>query len=109
MTNKEIIEKLKPLLPYLESAALAKYVRMMYPSQINTLKEVYEAKGFKLADKNCSACVMDMCSRLYQILKKAEQEEAEATIQRPEKVIKVEMIVEPTLQPKAKRTYKKKK
>ena len=108
MTNKEIIEKLKPLLPYLESAALAKYVRMMYPSQINTLKEVYEAKGFKLADKNCSACVMDMCSRLYQILKKAEQEEAEATIQRPEKVIKVEMIVEPTLQPKAKRTYKKK-
>ena len=36
------------------------------------------------------------------------QEEAEATIQRPEKVIKVEMIVEPTLQPKAKRTYKKK-
>lgn len=108
MTNKEIIEKLKPLLPYLESAALAKYVRMMYPSQINTLKEVYEAKGFKLADKNCSACVMDMCSRLYQIFKKAEQEEAEATIQRPEKVIKVEMIVEPTLQPKAKRTYKKK-
>ena len=108
MTNKEIIEKLKPLLPYLESAALAKYVRMMYPSQINTLKEVYEAKGFKLADKNCSACVMDMCSRLYQILKKAEQEEAEATIQRHEKVIKVEMIVEPTLQPKAKRMYKKK-
>lgn len=108
MTNKEIIEKLKPLLPYLESAALAKYVRMMYPSQINTLKEVYEAKGLKLADKNCSACVMDMCSRLYQILKKAEQEEAEETIQRPEKVIKVEMIVEPTLQPKAKRTYKKK-
>lgn len=108
MTNKEIIEKLKPLLPYLESAALAKYVRMMYNTQINTLKEVYEAKGFKLADKNCSACVMDMCSRLYQILKKAEQEEAEATIQRPEKVIKVEMIVEPTLQPKAKRTYKKK-
>ena len=108
MTNKEIIEKLKPLLPYLESAALAKYVRMMYNTQINTLKEVYEAKGFKLADKNCSACVMDMCSRLYQILKKAEQEEAEETIQRPEKVIKVEMIVEPTLQPKAKRTYKKK-
>ena len=69
---------------------------------------MYEAKGFKLADKNCSACAMDMCSRLYQILKKAEQEEAEATIQRPEKVIKVEMIVEPTLQPKAKRTYKKK-
>ena len=108
MTNKEIIEKLKPLLPYLESAALAKYVRMMYPSQINTLKEVYEAKGFKLADKNCSACVVEMCSRLYQILKKAEQEEVEETIQRPEKVIKVEMIVEPTLQPKAKRTYKKK-
>ena len=108
MTNKEIIEKLKPLLPYLESAALAKYVRMMYNTQINTLKEVYEAKGFKLADKNCSACVMDMCSRLYQIFKKAEQEEAEETIQRPEKVIKVEMIVEPTLQPKAKRTYKKK-
>ena len=52
MTNKEIIEKLKPLLPYLESAALAKYVRMMYNTQINTLKEVYEAKGFKLADKN---------------------------------------------------------
>ena len=45
MTNKEIIEKLKPLLPYLESAALAKYVRMMYNTQINTLKEVYEAKG----------------------------------------------------------------
>ena len=108
MTNKEIIEKLKPLLPYLESAALAKYVRMMYNTQINTLKEVYEAKGFKLADKNCSACVVDMCSRLYQILKKAEQEEVEETIQRPEKVIKVEMIVEPTLQPKAKRTYKKK-
>lgn len=108
MTNKEIIEKLKPLLPYLESAALAKYVRMMYNTQINTLKEVYEAKGFKLADKNCSACVVEMCSRLYQILKKAEQEEAEVKIQRPEKVIKVEMIVEPTLQPKAKRTYKKK-
>ena len=108
MTNKEIIEKLKPLLPYLESAALAKYVRMMYNTQINTLKEVYEAKGFKLADKNCAACVVEMCSRLYQILKKAEQEEAEETIQRPEKVIKVEMIVEPTLQPKAKRTYKKK-
>ena len=108
MTNKEIIEKLKPLLPYLESAAFAKYVRMMYNTQINTLKEVYEAKGFKLADKNCSACVVEMCSRLYQILKKAEQEEAEATIQRPEKVIKVEMIVEPTLQPKVKRTYKKK-
>lgn len=108
MTNKEIIEKLNPLLPYLESAALAKYVRMMYPSQINTLKEVYEAKGFKLADKNCSVCVIEMCSRLHKIFKIAEQEEAEATIQRPEKVIKVEMIVEPTLQPKAKRTYKKK-
>ena len=107
MTNKETIEKLKPLLPYLESAALAKYVRMMYNTQINTLKEVYEAKGFKLADKNCSQCVVEMCSRLYQIFKKAEQEEA--TIQRPKKVIKVEMIVEPTLQPKAKRTYKKKK
>ena len=109
MTNKETIEKLKPLLPYLESAALAKYVRMMYNNQINTLKEVYESKGFKLADRNCSQCVVEMCSRLYKIFKEAEQEEAEATIQRPEKVIKVEMIVEPTLQPKAKRTYKKKK
>ena len=106
MTNKETIEKLKPLLPYLESAVLAKYVRMMYNSQINPLKEVYEAKGFKLADRNCAQCVVEMCSRLYKIFKEAE--EAEATIQRPEKVIKVEMIVEPTLQPKAKRTYKKK-
>ena len=79
MTNKEIIEKLKPLLPYLESAALAKYVRMMYNTQINTLKEVYEAKGFKLADRNCSQCVVEMCSRLYQIFKRAEQEEGAGT------------------------------
>lgn len=85
MTNKETIEKLKPLFPYLESAAFAKYVRMMYNNQINTLKEVYEAKGFKLADRNCSQCVVEMCSRLYKIFKEAEQEEAEATIQRPEK------------------------
>lgn len=93
MINDTIYNQLKPYEAHLKTACNSGYIRCLAANQVVELESIYNHFGYKLANRNCGDCVLNMCKtlgKLYFAYEPLKQEQNETTKRKKTSSSKVE-------------------
>ena len=62
--TKETYKKLKQFEAHLATAYNKHYIRSLTASEVEALAAIYSSLGYKLTNKNCGECVLQICTNL---------------------------------------------
>ena len=62
--TKETYKKLKAYEAHLSTAYYKHYIRCLAASDVEALEAIYQSLGYKLGNRHCSECVLQMCINL---------------------------------------------